>query len=939
MAVNRLSRLRSSIQERIRGRASSAPESFSDDATPPAPPPRPTNASPTQQPERYSVQFTSSKLGLRLEKNPYSTRGAYVTGFNTGAGEDSGISRGGLAREIRVGDCLLSCNGQSLLLPTLDAIIKLIGESARPTTIVFERQSANRAGFAAIIRRGAAGLAHFLDFLLGDRSFGETHLPCFLFYVAALSYQVLLDSEERARCARHMYQTFLTSRGAWCVSTSIVQEELRNNVQEILGLLASELLLDVPTDIFDECLCSVAESLSTVLSPFCKSSSFDCLRDKRPPFQVSLRDHALKNTRAFNVFLCYLMQTREHGALCMYMDIECMHGENMDASDINNIISKYLGPDAPLPVTCVSSLMLSKSKSEVVQSLLQHLEAGPMTRFVHSKMCALLMEPAESMGDLSNILDASQLPVGIESHRRPMEKNSKRKIQQEQARKHEQAKEHEQAKKHEHAQEEGQGETKTNPALVGDLLRLMPSEDKKEENDLTDLNRMNAEELTASVNACVLFETDPITGKIHVVETLKSSDSLSAASTADIQLPQVNPFYIPHGVDTDLEFQESKEEEKEDDEEVEEGRKNETPGSFCFSLQFPSPGGDVLSWSCSVYVHPRQPSTRVVPEATRYVMSGIALFSTSNCQCRLRRRLGSFASSSSCTSSFTTLREHARSLRGELLSDIESFDSEEDQSTYVKMLVEALPPKVLLNLFTCALLERKILFVSNSYTMLTAAAAAIVTFLQPLTWSHVLIPVLPRPMLGTLECPTPFIMGIHSSYAYKKDFPFVLDLVVVNLDNGTLTMQQANAEMLDHDDEPDALYAAVNEAIRAPPSRAEIKLIRRLKTALKPLGTRSDRVAWPPESNNPSRVVKRLFRTHVESLLSLASSCWVPMGDEKEAVVIFDSKPFMLRHDADAQPLVNALVQTGCFSRYLTDMAGKHFQAHPDALNSSRRET
>ena len=56
-------------------------------------------------------------------------------------------------------------------------------------------------------------------------------------------------------------------------------------------------------------------------------------------------------------------------------------------------------------------------------------------------------------------------------------------------------------------------------------------------------------------------------------------------------------------------------------------------------------------------------------------------------------------------------------------------------------------------------------------------------------------------MLETLECPTPFIMGIHSSYAFKRDFPFVLDLVVVNLDLGTLTQQQANAEMLDENEE------------------------------------------------------------------------------------------------------------------------------------------
>ena len=73
-------------------------------------------------------------------------------------------------------------------------------------------------------------------------------------------YHVLY--KERGRCARYIYQTFLSPRGAWNVPTLIVREELRSNVQEILGLFASKLLLDVPTDIFDECLCLVATSLS-----------------------------------------------------------------------------------------------------------------------------------------------------------------------------------------------------------------------------------------------------------------------------------------------------------------------------------------------------------------------------------------------------------------------------------------------------------------------------------------------------------------------------------------------------------------------------------------------------------------------------------------------------------------------------------------------------
>jgi ubiquinone/menaquinone biosynthesis C-methylase UbiE len=263
-----------------------------------------------------------------------------------------------------------------------------------------------------------------------------------------------------------------------------------------------------------------------------------------------------------------------------------------------------------------------------------------------------------------------------------------------------------------------------------------------------------------------------------------------------------------------------------------------------------------------------------------------------------------------------------------LLADVKHFDLEEDDSIYFSMMLEALAPKMILDIFTCALLERKILLISKSYTLLTATASSITQLLQPLGWSHVLIPILPRSMLGTLECPTPFIMGIHSSYAYKKDFPFVLDLCVVNLDQGTITMQQANAEMLDQHDEPDELYAAVTEAIRAPASKEGVLLVQNIAKAMKPMSSLSDSVTWPPLSDkerkelNPTKRIRTLFRNHVMSLLEGAEYCCIPLSDgNKEAIVLFDRVPYMARHSEDSHPLLNALVQTGCFSRYLTDKA------------------
>lgn len=94
----------------------------------------------------------------------------------------------------------------------------------------------------------------------------------------------------------------------------------------------------------------------------------------------------------------------------------------------------------------------------------------------------------------------------------------------------------------------------------------------------------------------------------------------------------------------------------------------------------------------------------------------------------------------------------------------------------------------ILTLFCCLIMEHKVLLVSSSYTTLTLVAETFKALLAPLEWCHVYVPVLPRKMLDHLQCPTPFLIGIHSSYAYKQDFPFAIDLTVIDLDSDSVTL-------------------------------------------------------------------------------------------------------------------------------------------------------
>jgi DENN domain-containing protein 1 len=58
------------------------------------------------------------------------------------------------------------------------------------------------------------------------------------------------------------------------------------------------------------------------------------------------------------------------------------------------------------------------------------------------------------------------------------------------------------------------------------------------------------------------------------------------------------------------------------------------------------------------------------------------------------------------------------------------------------------------------LLEKKIIFVSQSRTVLGYAIEAFLAFVFPFRWEHVLIPILPAPLKEYITAPVPLIVGI-----------------------------------------------------------------------------------------------------------------------------------------------------------------------------------
>ncbi|XP_055508697.1 DENN domain-containing protein 3-like [Leucoraja erinacea] len=93
-------------------------------------------------------------------------------------------------------------------------------------------------------------------------------------------------------------------------------------------------------------------------------------------------------------------------------------------------------------------------------------------------------------------------------------------------------------------------------------------------------------------------------------------------------------------------------------------------------------------------------------------------------------------------------------------------------------------PSTVLQIVTCLLTERRLVFVSRDWPLLTLMTECFVYYLRPLPWRHPYIPVLASSMLDMLMAPTVFLMGCHSRHI--RTVIELEELVLVDIDQGTV---------------------------------------------------------------------------------------------------------------------------------------------------------
>nr|CCA24213.1 conserved hypothetical protein [Albugo laibachii Nc14]CCA26935.1 conserved hypothetical protein [Albugo laibachii Nc14] len=223
----------------------------------------------------------------------------------------------------------------------------------------------------------------------------------------------------------------------------------------------------------------------------------------------------------------------------------------------------------------------------------------------------------------------------------------------------------------------------------------------------------------------------------------------------------------------------------------------------------------------------------------------------------------------------------------------------------------------MLQLLACALLECSIIFVSNQYSALTICAEGIRSLLKPFQWCHVYSPILPKSLLAYLECPTPFLVGIHSHYAHESTLPKNGPYAIANTETGmihytgTKIIAWQNVGTSVHDEDVVYLPVTFKDTKHA------------LDRLLNPFLFDLDSVN-PKATNNrvykapfPESKFRRECRILIDNLLQGHMNSCLIVGDVREFVVIFDEAQFLALKSTEESTFYRMLLRTQCFSEYI----------------------
>ena len=79
----------------------------------------------------------------------------------------------------------------------------------------------------------------------------------------------------------------------------------------------------------------------------------------------------------------------------------------------------------------------------------------------------------------------------------------------------------------------------------------------------------------------------------------------------------------------------------------------------------------------------------------------------------------------------------------------------------IENLFKCLTIDQIIELYTCLLIEKKILLISKHKALLTQVMNSLISFMFPFQWKHTFIPILPINRTDILDAPMPYFIGVE----------------------------------------------------------------------------------------------------------------------------------------------------------------------------------
>uniref|UniRef100_M4BWM1 UDENN domain-containing protein n=1 Tax=Hyaloperonospora arabidopsidis (strain Emoy2) TaxID=559515 RepID=M4BWM1_HYAAE len=271
-------------------------------------------------------------------------------------------------------------------------------------------------------------------------------------------------------------------------------------------------------------------------------------------------------------------------------------------------------------------------------------------------------------------------------------------------------------------------------------------------------------------------------------------------------------------------------------------------------------------------------------------------------------------------------RRHHSSIAGQPLTSLET-----QVDVPVTILFEQFGTALVLQILASAVLECSVVVVASQYSLLTICAEAIRNLLRPFSWCHVYAPVLPKPLLSYLQCPTPILVGVHSSFAQRSGLPTRGLYLVADVDRksveyvGDESVSWRGLGLLNDVEEdtiflPKCFEVAKHELDRLLfPSTLMYDSVGGCDEA--PLDTKNSflphKLSLKTKAEQEEQLRGICFDLFSELLSSHTNACLV-VGDTKESVVIFDETEFLATRTEEELPFYRMLLRTQCFSEIVS---------------------